>query len=74
MIKISQPKAKTGSPGEWPVPPLPLTEYGENAQVHLASGQKEFENMSAACAQFGVILEGMARMLDFGCSNGRVTR
>jgi len=74
MVKISQPKAKTGSPVDWPVPPLGLMEYGENAQDHLATGKKEFENMRAACAQFGVFLEGMARVLDFGCSNGRVTR
>jgi SAM-dependent methyltransferase len=74
MIKLSQPAFRAGAPADWPVPPTELMEYGENAYAHLSDGKKEFESMCAACAQAGAPPNLARRALDFGCSNGRVTR
>jgi SAM-dependent methyltransferase len=59
---------------DMPTPPLALMEYGESAEQHLETGQKNVESMLAALEQSGFQWEACRRVLEFGCSNGKLVR
>jgi SAM-dependent methyltransferase len=73
-IIISQPKPRRGDPDSWPTPPANLMEYKENSERHLIAGQREYQNLVRFSLELGFDVNAANRVLDFGCSNGRITR
>jgi SAM-dependent methyltransferase len=73
-IWLPQSQQKTGSPADWPTPPNHLMEYRESSAAHLENGRISFENMNSACAEAGFSIMQAPTVLEFGCSNGRITR
>jgi ubiquinone/menaquinone biosynthesis C-methylase UbiE len=73
-ILIAQPEIRGDDPELWPTPPPELMEYQESPAIHLSLGRAEFDSLMQSCASAGIDLAGARRILDFGCSNGRVTR
>jgi ubiquinone/menaquinone biosynthesis C-methylase UbiE len=62
----------TGSP--LPIPHRELMEYGERVETHLESGAHDAETIRNVLTEAGYIHEDGNRVLDLGCSNGRVLR
>lgn len=60
--------------GTRPAPPHELMEYGEPAEQHLEKGQRDVASMLSALEQSGFEWDRCARVLEFGCCNGRLTR
>lgn len=58
---------------EAPTPPEALMQYKEKPEAHLNSGSKDFNSLKEFCADH-FDLTSRKRILDFGCSNARVTR
>ena len=56
-----------------PAPPLHLMEYRESEQAHFKSGLEDFNALKNFCSKH-FQLSSLNRILDFGCSNARVTR
>ena len=64
-----------GSGGdEVAVPPRELMEYYETADQHLSIGRANVEGMLAALRSCGFEWRTCKRVLEFGCSNGRLVR
>lgn len=59
---------------EMPTPPIALMEYGESAEQHLETGQRNVEAMLAALEQSEFQWDACGRALEFGCSNGKLVR
>ena len=57
-----------------PVPPVELTEYGEQPSFHLETGRTDVEAMLEALTGCGFRWRGCRSVLEFGCSNGRMLR
>ena len=62
------------SQGEPPVPPIELMEYGEPADRHLATGKQNVAEMLSALKESGFRWKRCKRVLEFGCSNGKLVR
>ena len=58
----------------FPVPPTHLMEYGEENEIHLSGGEKVVENMRSILNSANSDICNMDRILEFGCSNGRLIR
>ncbi|NEP76265.1 methyltransferase domain-containing protein [Okeania sp. SIO2G5] len=59
---------------DFPLPPHHLMEYGESEEVHLQGGKKVVDNMRAILTSANSDIQNMNRILEFGCSNGRLIR
>jgi SAM-dependent methyltransferase len=59
---------------DWPTPPLELMEYGESGEQHLQTGKQNVEAMLSALGKSGFEWEPCRRVLEFGCSNGKLVR
>jgi SAM-dependent methyltransferase len=58
-----------------PVPPRELWEgYGDTVEEYLAGGREHFTKMSSILSGSGFELDATQRVLDFGCSAGRLIR
>lgn len=62
------------SPRDQPTPPAELMEYGEPAEQHLESGQRDVKAMLSALEESRFRWRRCKRVLEFGCCNGRLTR
>jgi len=70
----SLPSAAT-APDAFAVPPKGLWEgYGKDAANYLASGRVNVANMLQTLAADGFQLDASRRIMDFGCSAGRMVR
>lgn len=58
----------------WPTPPPELMEYHESAEQHLSTGQANVDGMLEALGQSGFTWRKCKRVLEFGCSNGKLVR
>jgi ubiquinone/menaquinone biosynthesis C-methylase UbiE len=56
------------------VPPTELMEYGESGDRHLVSGRENVDSMLSALGQCGFDWDRCHRVLEFGCSNGKMIR
>lgn len=74
MLKIRRSVPKGDDPAQWPVPPPELMEYGESPAAHLDDGRIVYETMRHNCTSEGMQVDSAERVLDFGCSNGRILR
>ncbi|MGB7686288.1 MAG: class I SAM-dependent methyltransferase [Solirubrobacterales bacterium] len=63
-----------GAQGVRPAPPHELMEYGEPAEQHLQKGERDVASMLTALQRSGFQWKRCQRALEFGCSNGRLTR
>ena len=57
-----------------PTPPPEIMQYGESEQKHFASGKRDYEFLNHMLSNNNVAIDQFDRILDFGCSNGRVLR
>ena len=63
------------TPGEMTVPPRELWEgYGKTPEEYLASGKHDVARMLEILAPAGFSMDRTERVLDFGCSAGRMVR
>jgi SAM-dependent methyltransferase len=60
--------------GELPVPPPELMEYGEPGDRHLATGRQNVMSMLSALEDSRFRWKRCRRVLEFGCSNGKLVR
>lgn len=59
---------------EMPTPPPELMQYKESPERHLISGKETMDNMINYLSQVGYPIESSHKILEFGCSNGRMMR
>jgi SAM-dependent methyltransferase len=58
-----------------PIPPDSLRSgYGSESAAYIASGQLHYRNMMGILADSSFVLQADDRILDFGCSSGRMLR
>lgn len=58
-----------------PTPPRELWErWGDSLEGYLHTGRTDVQGMVALLADVGVPLDSVARVLDFGCADGRMLR
>ena len=73
--EMKSPPDASSAPDAFAVPPKGLWEgYGRDATQYLASGRVHVTRMLEILAGSGFQLDGSARILDFGCSAGRMVR
>jgi SAM-dependent methyltransferase len=66
---------KMAAPDGLPVPPPELWEgYGPSLEDYLSSGREHFEKMTSILGESGFAVRAGQRVLDFGCSAGRLIR
>ena len=74
-IKPSNPAAKLLEGGTFPIPPKELwLGYASDAQGYISSGKCHVTEMIRALEQNGFSIGGAKRILEFGCSTGRMIR
>jgi SAM-dependent methyltransferase len=59
---------------QWPTPPPELMEYHETAEQHLSTGRANVDAMLESLGQSGFAWRKRKRVLEFGCSNGKLVR
>jgi SAM-dependent methyltransferase len=72
---LQLPASTTGNPEELPVPPPELWEgYGKTPEQYLDSGREHVMAMREIVGKAGLDIDSAGRVLEFGCSAGRMIR
>ena len=70
-VPIERPRTRVD---ELPIPPKKLRAYGEDADQYVGAGRAVVDQMFAVLERHGRPIQDTRRVLEFGCSNGRLLR
>jgi hypothetical protein len=65
---------ESDDPAQIPCPPSTMKLYGESDEQHLSGGYDNYRSICRALDRGGMPIEGVRRLVEFGCSNSRILR